>query len=79
MINILHHGIILVKNYIHIVFSTKYRQPLIHPVDDRELYGYLGQVCSNLDCPVLKVGGYVDPRPHTLLLSKNLTLAKLLK
>lgn len=69
----------LVKNYIHLVFSTKYRQPLIHPPVDRELYGYLGQVCSNLDCPVLKVGGYVDHVHILCLLSKNLTLAKLLE
>jgi hypothetical protein len=28
----------LVKNYIHIVFSTKYRQPMIIPSIEAELY-----------------------------------------
>ena len=32
----------LVKNYVHIVFSTKYREPLIHPSYETELHGYLG-------------------------------------
>ncbi|MCK4542503.1 MAG: hypothetical protein KAU17_09730, partial [Spirochaetales bacterium] len=31
----------LVKNYIHIVFSTKYREPLIHPPYEKELHSYL--------------------------------------
>ncbi|HAP34721.1 MAG TPA: transposase, partial [Bacteroidetes bacterium] len=32
----------LVKNYVHIIFSTKHRQPLIHQSVENELYRYLG-------------------------------------
>ena len=54
----------LVKNYIHIVFSTKYRQPLIHPTIENELYSYIGGICNKLECHVIKIGGYTD---HPLL------------
>ena len=41
----------LVKNYVHIIFSTKYRQPLIHEGVQLELYSYLGGICNNLIKP----------------------------
>jgi putative transposase len=69
----------LVQNYIHIVFSTKYRQPLIHaPVED-ELHAYLGGICNELDCTVLKIGGYVDHIHIICMLSKKITLIKLME
>jgi hypothetical protein len=34
----------LIKNYLHIVFSTKYRQPLIHPPFEKELVTLAGSV-----------------------------------
>jgi putative transposase len=69
----------LVQNYIHIVFSTKYRQPLIHPPVETELHAYLGGVCNELDCPVLKVGGYVDHIHILCMLSKKIALIKLME
>lgn len=33
----------LVQNYVHIVFSTKNREALIHPPYEQELHAYLGQ------------------------------------
>ena len=66
----------LVKNYIHITFSTKHREPLIHqPVED-ELYAYLGGICNKLECPVIKVGGYTDHIHILCLLSKKIALMK---
>ena len=50
----------LVQNYVHLVFSTKHRQPLIHPPVETELHNYLGGTCKELLCPVIKVGGYTD-------------------
>ncbi len=40
----------LVQNYIHIVFSTKYREPLIISSVEKELHNYLGGICNNLEC-----------------------------
>jgi REP element-mobilizing transposase RayT len=69
----------LVKNYIHIVFSTKHRIPLIHPPVEAELYRYLGGICNKLACPVLKVGGYTDHIHLLIMLSKKLALMKVLE
>ncbi len=69
----------LVKNYIHIVFSTKHRKPLIQPAVEAELYSYLGGICNRLECQVLKVGGYIDHVHILCMLSKKITLIKLLE
>jgi len=48
------------KNYVHLVFSTKYRQPLITKSIDTELYSYLSGICKNLECHSIQVGGHLD-------------------
>jgi REP element-mobilizing transposase RayT len=69
----------LVKNYIHIVFSTKYRAPIIHPPYEQELHAYLGGICNNLECHTLKVGGFTDHVHILCMLSKKIALMKLLE
>ena len=69
----------LVKNYIHIVFSTKHRQPIILPEYEHELHSYLGGICKNLDCQPIKVGGYTDHIHILCMLSKKIALMKLLE
>ncbi len=69
----------LVKNYIHIVFSTKHRKPSIHQSIEAELYSYLGGICNKLECQVIKVGGYTDHIHILCMLSKKITLVKLLE
>ena len=69
----------LVKNYIHIVFSTKHRKPLIHHSLETELYSYLGGICNKLECQVIKVGGYTDHIHILCMLSKKIALVKLLE
>ncbi|MEI8048107.1 MAG: IS200/IS605 family transposase [Bacteroidota bacterium] len=69
----------LVKNYVHIVFSTKHRHPLIHPPYNVELYSYMGGICNNLESPVIKIGGYTDHVHILCLLSKKMALMKLLE
>lgn len=69
----------LVKNYVHIVFSTKHRQALIHPPVEEELHSYLGGICNKLDCHVIKVGGYIDHIHILCMLSKKIALMKLME
>lgn len=69
----------LVKNYLHIVFSTKYRQPLIQESIEDELYSYLGGICNTLECHVIKVGGYTDHIHILCMLSKKVALMKLME
>ncbi len=69
----------LVKNYLHIVFSTKDRKPLIFKPIEAELHAYLGGICNKLECQVLKIGGYYDHIHILCLLSKKIAIMKLLE
>lgn len=69
----------LVKNYLHIVFSTKHRQPFIQPPVEEELHAYLGGVCNRLECQSIKVGGYTDHVHILCKLSKKIALMKLVE
>ena len=69
----------LVKNYIHIVFSTKHRAELIHPPVQDELYSYIGGICNEMECPPIKIGGYTDHVHILCMLSKKIALMKLLE
>jgi REP element-mobilizing transposase RayT len=69
----------LAKNYLHLIFSTKHRQGLIHSSIEAELHNYVGGICNALECYPLKIGGYVDHIHILCLLSKKLTLIKLLE
>jgi REP element-mobilizing transposase RayT len=47
--------------YIHLVFSTKGRQPFLRTPEARqEMHAYLGGVSKTLDCPPVIVGGVED-------------------
>lgn len=69
----------LVRNYLHIVFSTKHRLPQIYPPYETELHSYLGGICNNLESPAIKIGGYTDHVHILCMLSKKITLTILLQ
>ena len=69
----------LVKNYLHIVFSTKHCEPLIHERIENELHAYLGGICKDLECHPVKVGGHCDHVHILCMLSKKITLVKLME
>ncbi|MBZ9627764.1 IS200/IS605 family transposase [Psychroflexus sp. CAK57W] len=68
----------LVKNYIHIVFSTKYRKHLIDEEIQEELFAYLGGVCNQLECYPIKIGGYTNHVHILCKLSQKVLLMTLL-
>ncbi|MGC4128263.1 MAG: IS200/IS605 family transposase [Bergeyella sp.] len=67
------------KIYVHLVFSTKHREPLITDSIKEELFNYLGGICKNLECNPIKVGGYKDHVHILCLLSKKIALMNLLE
>jgi REP element-mobilizing transposase RayT len=70
---------LLVKNYIHIVFSTKNRQPFIKKEIKSELYAYLGGTCKELECHALAIGG-IENHVHILcMLSQKIALMNLIR
>ena len=68
----------LVKTFIHIVFSTKHRQPLISRPFENEIHSYLGGTCKRLDCIPIIVGGHTDHVHILCLLSKKISLVGLM-
>ena len=54
--------------YLHLVFSTKERQPFLRDPNLRqEMHAYLGGISKTLECPPLIVGGVED---HVHLLGR---------
>ncbi len=69
----------LVKNYIHIVFSTKYRKNIIAEDIEAEVFAYLGGACKQFGCQPIIVGGTSNHVHILCMLSKKITLIKLLE
>jgi len=69
----------LTRNYVHIVFSTKFREQLIRDSIKIELFEYLGGVCKHLECNPIRVGGYKDHVHILCILSKKIALMVLLE
>jgi len=66
--------------YIHLVFSTKDRLPLLRDKPTRDaLHSYLGGVSKQLDCPPLLVGGVEDHIHLLARFGRTLTQAEWVK
>ena len=69
----------LVKNLIHLVYSTKHRQPWI-PKDHRDgLFAYQAGIFKEWDSPALVIGGVEDHVHALFALSKNHPLKKIVE
>ena len=68
----------LVQIYVHIVYSTKHREPFLKDKEFRDrTQRYLAGTCNGLNCPALMVGG-VEDHVHILCrLGKNVGIADL--
>ncbi len=69
----------LVKQYIHIIFSTKRQEPLTLNSIENELFAYIGGICKNLECFPIIIGGYKNHIHVLCLLSKKIALMKLVE
>lgn len=61
----------LVKNLIHLVYSTKDRRPLITESVREGLFAYQAGIFKQLDSPALVIGGIEDHLHALFSLSKN--------
>lgn len=66
----------LSKLYVHIVFHTKYNQPLIQSAVETELYAYIGGIIKENQSVPIKINGTEDHIHILATLSKNISLAK---
>jgi len=65
----------LTKLHVHLIFSTKQREPLLlQPLRER-VHAYLATVLNNLDSPARKIGGVSDHVHILFRMSKNHALA----
>lgn len=60
--------------YLHIVFSTKHRRPLIRPHVESDLHEYMERVCRRLQCFPLMIGGFFDHVHILCILSDKISL-----
>lgn len=64
---------------VHLVFSTKNREPVFTPEVRAELFPYLSVVLNNDGCPSLRVGGVADHVHMLFGLSRTRTQAQVVE
>ena len=69
----------LSKVYLHITFSTKYRERRIDSSIEHRLFEYLGGICKGLECYPVKIGGYQNHVHILCTLSRKISQAVLLE
>jgi REP element-mobilizing transposase RayT len=69
----------LAKVHLHIMFSTKNREPMIHADVERELYAYMASISNDLKCHVQKINGTENHVHIACCLSRTITMAVLLE
>jgi putative transposase len=66
--------------YLHIVYSTKHRQPFLQDLAVRqEVFAYLVGICTNLKCPSIQIGGWHDHVHVLCKLSRNIYVSDLVR
>ena len=64
---------------LHIVFSTKHREPWLDTEIEDELKKYIGGICRDIGCQALKIGCADDHIHIACSLSRTTTIAKLIE
>ena len=65
----------LAKVLVHLIFSTKNREPTIAKEIQASLHAYLTGILDNLRCPSLQTGGTVDHVHSLISLARTQTVA----
>jgi putative transposase len=61
---------------IHVIFSTKNREPLIEAAVQNPLYAYMATACNTIGCQAHKIGGTNDHIHIACSLSRTITIAE---
>ena len=69
----------LVKNLVHLVYSTKHREPLIPKPHQQALFAYQAGIFKEWESPALVIGGIEDHVHALFALSKNHPLKKIVE
>ena len=69
----------LARLHIHLIFSTKNREPLIDDAIRQSLHGYMATVLANLGCPAVLINS-VEDHVHILFeLSRTIALSQVVE
>jgi len=68
----------LAKIYLHIIFSTKNRNNILHPDIENELYKYIAGIMKNLNCTTIKIGGTSNHIHILNIFSRTIPIGKLI-
>ncbi len=66
----------LARNVVHLIFSTKHREPLLLPSLREKLFAYLTGTLNNLNCPAIAVGGVIDHVHLLFCVARTMSLSK---
>ena len=69
----------LAKITIHVVFSTKNREPHLSPVIRNDLFAYIVGILNSLDCVTLVINGTEDHIHLMTVMSKTISLSKMME
>jgi len=69
----------LVSLMVHVIFSTRNREPLITPEIEAELFAYMGGILKNRESRLLDAGGTANHVHLLISQSKNIGLSSLMK
>ncbi|MBI5526882.1 MAG: IS200/IS605 family transposase [Deltaproteobacteria bacterium] len=64
---------------VHLIFSTKNRQPLIAPDVQGRLHGYIPGILHNLGCVPIQTGGTADHAHVLFALARTVTVSKVVE
>ena len=57
--------------FVHLIFSTKHREPFLTPEIRAELFAYMTTIFEGIDCPALAADGVADPIHALFVLSRT--------
>jgi REP element-mobilizing transposase RayT len=65
----------LAKLYIHLIFSTKNREPLLTDAGRADLHAYMGGILRDLDSPAVEINSESDHLHTLFVLSRTHALS----
>jgi len=69
----------LSKIIVHVVFSTKNRQPILSAAIRNDLFAYIAGILKSLDCVTLAINGTEDHVHALVIMARTISLSKMIQ
>ena len=67
----------IARIYIHLVFGTKLRLPLIQETVQKSLFSFMAGILNRMDCEPIRIGGVNDHVHLLFVLSRKYAISKI--